>query len=223
MRKKRKILPIAAAGVLLISVIGGTTAYFLSHEDIDNTIIVGNNEISIIEDFEAPTDLTAGLNTYKKKISIENTGTTNAFVRAYVNFSDSDVAENSSIATSAPEKALVSDSDTFSDISDKLIDAGYISYSDFYNESSPVNGWQYISSDTDVTLGGYFYYETPIAPGEETTELIDTIATYFETDADIKNYNVIVYAESVQTINKDGILDYGTDYISAWTDFLARK
>lgn len=223
MKRFKNILPIATAGVLLISVLGGTAAYFLSHENVDNTITVGNNEISIIEDFDAPTKLTTGLNTYKKNVSVENTGTTNAFVRVYVNFSDSDIAEKSFIATSTPEKVSTSDSNTFSEISEKLVNAGFSTYSDFYNEADSINNWKYISIDTDSTLGGYFYYEGPIAPGEETAELIDTIATYFEAQDDIKNYDVIVYAESIQTIDKDGALDYGADYKSAWTAFLERK
>lgn len=82
-----------------------------------------------------------------------------------MNFSDSDIAEKSFIATSTPGKVSTLENDTFSEISEKLVNAGFSIYSDFYNEADSINNWRYISTDTDSTLGGYFYYEVPTAPG----------------------------------------------------------
>lgn len=225
MLRKQKITKILLPLLAIITFglgIGAFYAYFTHTRKLVNTFTIGENTISITEDFEPPKEMVKGLNTYTKKITITNTGNTDAFVRVYAAFSDSDIADNSFIASSKPKSVSVTSDATFDSVISSMENAGYKTCSDFWKEGGPSNGWIYIP-DSDSILGGYFYYSKPIIPGESTKALMDTITTWFAVENDVKDYELIVYAESVQTADKDGVSFSDVDYQKAWTEYLSRK
>lgn len=233
----KKILNIPATAFFSIcavaAVAGVAVAYLTTARGLVNKFTVGNNTIDIVEKYEPPKELTQGINTYSKKVQVENTGKTDAFVRVYAEFSDSDIANNSYVTTSAPGNVSIDSTDTADVVKSKMTAAGYKAHDEFWKEGGPDNDWVYISTDTDPLLGGYFYYTQPVKSSESegatkdnviTNPLIEKVATYFESANDVKDYEIIVYAESVQTTDKDGVEFTGNDaYKDAWTEFLTRK
>lgn len=218
---KKIVIPTICA--LTIITCGVTIAYFTSAARSNNNFTVGTNTITIDENFKPPKELKTGLNTYKKQIKIKNTGTTDAFVRVYAEFSDSDAGNCSFISSDAPSSVSIPDGTSFSDASKKLKAAGYKSHDEFWSSDGPANGWVYIPDDESDELGGYFYYTKHIAPGEKTDDLINTIATYYETADQLKDYEVIVYAESVQTVDINGETFKDSEWRNAWDEFTSRK
>lgn len=216
-----KISKLAIIGLIVaVTSVGLTVAYYSSRTRRVNKLSFGNNEISISENFVPPSELKTGMNVYKKQIQVKNTGTSVTFVRLFVDFSDGDAAKRSYIAPVKPSKVTISDGD---DIKSKMEAAGYLSYSDFWSDREAINNWVYIPEEEDVDLGGYFYYTKAIKPGESTEELIDTIATYYATADEIKEHEVLVYAESVQTMGNNGLAFMNSKYKEAWKEFLTHK
>ncbi len=216
------------AGLLALAAVGVTLAYFTSERSATNTITIGTNTIAVEEDFTPPSELQAGLNRYQKKVTIRNTGTTDAYIRVYAEFSDSDIAACSFIAATPPTSVSgIASGMELTDVTREMSAAGYSSHDVFWSDSCPAEDWVYISaSETgdDALLGGYFYYTKAVSPGYSTAALMDTVATYFADASDIKDYDIIVYAESVQTADKDGKTFTGDDaYKQAWKEFLSRK
>lgn len=221
---KKIVIPTLCA--LAVITAGVTVAYFTSAARSKNSFTIGTNTITIDENFKPPKELKTGLNTYKKQIKIKNTGTTDAFVRVYVEFSDSDAGNCSFISSNAPSSVSIPGGTSFSDASEALKSAGYKSHDEFWSTDGPTNGWAYIPDDESNEsdeLGGYFYYTKHIAPGEKTDDLINTIATYYETADQVKDYEVIVYAESVQTADINGETFEDSKWQKAWDEFTSRK
>jgi hypothetical protein len=88
-----------------------------------------------------------------------------------------------------------------------------------------------IAQSVKIAMGGWFYYTKPVAPGELTPSLFDKVFTYYVDESQVKPYDIIVYAESVQTKGIDGnLIEDGVDadgnvipaWKAAWTDFLTR-
>lgn len=222
-RVNKKIIAVTIFGLIAAATVGVVVAYFTNARKLVNKFTVGNNTISITEEFTPPKELKAGLNTYSKKVQITNTGSTDAFIRVYAEFSDSDIADRSFVAASKPSAVSIDAGTSLTDASVRLMDAGYKSHSDFWTKGGPSNDWVYIPATDSDELGGYFYYTKSVAPGDATKDLINTVATYFESADDIKDYEIIVYAESVQTADKDGVAFADDAYEDAWTEFLSRK
>ena len=218
---KKIVIPTICALAVITG--GVTVAYFTSAARSNNSFTVGTNTITIDEYFKPPKELKTGLNTYKKQIKIKNTGTTDAFIRVYAEFSDSDAGNSSFISSDAPSSVSIPEGTSFSDASKKLKAAGYKSHDEFWSTDGPANGWVYIPDDESDELGGYFYYTKRIAPGEKTDDLINTIATYYETADQLKDYEVIVYAESVQTVGINGEAFEDSEWRNAWDEFTSRK
>ena len=75
--------------------------------------------------------------------------------------------------------------------------------------------------DNWVRDGLYYYYTEPLQPGELTNPLITNVKTTFASAEDVKQYEIIVYQESVQTLDKNGEEFTGNDaYNQAWDEFL---
>lgn len=87
--------------------------------------------------------------------------------------------------------------------------------------------WTYISLSNDKTVGGYFYYEDPVLVGDTTTSLLKNVKTAFKENEE-KPYDIIVYAESVQTVSPDtdGVWKDSSktegDYEAVWRSYLLR-
>jgi len=191
--KKRSVFSILAA-VLLTALVGtgGTYAYFTYADYNANKLNVGYNEISILEDFEAPEELKQGENVYKKEIKIKNTGNVDTYVRVFLDFST---------GTSRDASFFSSDGTTFTKV-----------------DEYTVKNWDYVDEIEDASLSGYYYYLLPLAPGEETTVLLDSVKTVFANAADVEEYEIIVYAESIQTHDYDG--NEINDAKAAWKKFM---
>lgn len=206
MTKNHKIAKTIIAPVIAILIaglgIGSTAAYFRYLQTTKNALSVGENTIKITEDFVPPKEMAVGENVYKKNVAIKNTGTVPCYVRVYAGFSDSAVEDVSQLYNST-----------------EYVDAGS------YKENLP-DGWAYIEEADDPIVGdgGYYYYTEVLAPGKTTEPLFTKVKTTFATADDVQDYEIIVYAESVQTLDKDGAEFTGnTPWKSAWREFLERR
>ena len=84
--------------MICLTAVGGTAALFRAKSIVNNQLSVGYNTITIKEDFTPPKEMNTGENTYKKNVEVKNTGTVPCYVRVYVAFSDSNVADVSELS-----------------------------------------------------------------------------------------------------------------------------
>lgn len=202
MRKLKKIvsysLVTAAMGALAAGVVNmpGILAYMTDGGAITNTMTVGENEIEVVEDFQKPT-IQIGENTFRKDVKVKNTGDVPCYVRVFLEFSDDDVRNESKVSA---------DGATFYTIGE-------------FNSHLP-SGWVYVSGSSDE-LAPYYYYTSPLEVGESTPSLLKTVKTTFATQDVIEPFDIYVYAESVQTLDKYGQEFTGTNqWRSAWSEYL---
>lgn len=182
-----------------------TLAYLTNHTGATNKLTLGNVTAEIVETFNSPR-MVVGTNSYTKKIQVQNSGRVPAYARVWLQFSDCDVEGISKLSCDNGASWW-----TLSELRSHL-----------------PSGWVYVSSGT---LGGYYYYTSPVAPGGKTPTLITNVKTDFinktaDTNQTInktpRDYDVLVYAETVQQakLNGDGL---NTSYSAAWTEFLNKK
>lgn len=198
-----KLKKMAISAMLCIAVVsaGTTAAYFLHNRNTGSGLTIGQNSIEINEDFLPGKKMTAGDNVYQDNVSVKNTGNIPCYIRIYAEFSDSTVEARSSLSVNGSD---------------------FISAKE-YKDHLP-DGWTYISSDEDDVLGGYYYWTSPVEPGAKTGELFKEVKTTFETADDVKNYEIILYGESVQIKDKEGAEFTGDDaWRQAWAEFLERR
>ena len=191
------------AAVLAVAVIGigGTYAYFTYMQSLKNSFTIGTNTITVTEDFEPPKEMEPGENVFKKKVQVENTGTVPCFVRVFMDFSDSSIADISQISPDGTDYYAAAE----------------------YADHLP-DGWVYVLEEEDDSLGGYYYYTEIVEPGKQTEPLLEKVKTHFDTADQIIDYDIIVYSESVQALDKDGAEFEGNDaYRTAWTEFVERR
>lgn len=210
-------------GIVFGCIAVGTLAYLTHTRKGSHFISIGTNEISIAETYKPPKELKAGANTYQKSVKIKNIGTTSAFVRVFVDFSDYAAGSRSYFAIDKPGRVSIEDETTVEQAKEAIEAAGFLAYDDFYTADTEKNGWVYISEDEDSELGGYFYYTGIVETGKSTDELIDSVCTYFENAEIVEPYQIYVYAESVQTYDKDGNPFEESQWRDAWEEFLNRK
>lgn len=205
--KHKKLIIIISSLAIILAVVGMTLAYFTTRDTADNNITIGKNEIEISEDFTPPVLQTEDTR-YKKQINVTNTGNVDCYVRVYADFSDETIRANS----------------YFSNDADMETATYYSSDRDINNEAAYVNhlpeGWKFVPDNSSETeLAGYYYYTKPIQPGKSTdTSLFTYVETTYESLDDVKQYDIIVYAESVQVTDSNG--KKYDDYKEAWNDFL---
>ena len=177
---KKTLVSLAAGLAIAGASVAGTLAYLTDSKGLTNTISPENNEVEIHEEFNPPEELTEGVNTYKKAIRIDNTGETPAYVRVYVGFSDKKIADATTVTANGTD---------------------YYSMAEF-NAHLP-SGWEYVP-ETDNVLGGFYYYTGIVPAGTSTSNLTDTFKTTFASADDVQPFDIIVYTESVSTLDKDG-------------------
>ena len=196
-RVYKRLIFTAAALFMAALGIGGyrlVSAYFTDAETTGNTITVGTNEIKIVEDFTPP-EIHEGENRYKKTVQVENTGDVDCYIRVFSEFDDAEIRDISMISPDGKE---------------------FYSAEDYRNHLP--EGWTYLSDDI---YGPYYYYKIPVKPGEITPPLYQMIRTTFEDADDVKDYEIIVYAESIQLPDKHGSLFTGTDlWKQAWGEYV---
>ena len=199
---KKGVLILVAVILIVGAGVGSTAAYFRHAQTVNNVLSVGENTIEIAEDYAPPKEMQPGENEYKKKVTVKNTGTVPCYVRVYAGFSDSAV-ENVS--------QLYNQNGWFDATS--------------YPDNLP-NGWAFVTPADDAVVGdsGYYYYTEPLQPGKSTAPLFEKVKTTFAKAEDVQDYEIFVYAESVQTRDKDGMEFSGAEpWKDAWTEFLERK
>ena len=143
-----------------------------------------------------------GENIYKKRVAVKNTGTVPCYVRVYAGFSDSAVE----------------------DVSQLYNPNGWFDAAS-YQDNLP-DGWAFVTPADDAVVGdgGYYYYTKPLQPGKSTEPLFEKVKTTFAKAEDVQDYEIIVYAECVQTLDKVGAEFTGsTPWKSAWKEFLERR
>lgn len=189
-----------------------TLAYLGTARKKENKVTVGKGDVTVTESNWVRPQTQHMENSTEKSVAVTNTGTVPCFVRVYMEFSDSEVAGKATV---------------------KGADGNDYSWSDFESALAGATNtvsskWKYVDSDTDNNLNGYFYYTEAVAPDGITAELIKAVNTDYngnnDTDSNtdrIRSYDIIVYSETVQTVDTDGT-DYGTgnDWHTAWGRFL---
>ncbi|MCH5211708.1 MAG: hypothetical protein J1G06_01700 [Oscillospiraceae bacterium] len=208
--KRRKYILIGAA-VAAIAAAGtfGTYAYLTDMGQLNNEFTIGRNNIDIEENYNPPSELTEGDNIFTKEVQIENTGNVDCYVRVFADFSDSAVKENAFLS---PE-VLTEPDDT------RWVKA--TEYRDFLAENKDKYHWVYIPLSEDPLLGGYYYYDIPLKPGELTAYLIRSVNANFKDAKAVQDFDIIISAESVQVLDKDG--NEFPSWQECWTEFMGRR
>ncbi len=208
MRKKKLIIPVLVTAAAVLVTAGLVSAYFADAGSRENKVYVGDSVIEISEDFEPPVEQQTGDNIFKKEISVVNHGTAPCYIRVYADFSDSETRARSSFSN---------DGSSFYSASRDLSDPE--SYVSRLSQLAP--GWEFIPDSGALPLAGYYYYKTPVMPGQSTSSLFSYIRTRVEDPDQIIQYDVNVYAESCQTTDLNG--SSYTSYSEAWSGYLSRS
>lgn len=188
------VLPVLVVGLFGIKT-GITNAYFSDTDKTINTVEIGKNNIKLNNDGSVPASLNVGENIYQKEISVTNNGSVPCFVRVFMDLSDSKVKETTKFSSDGSQYWQVNE----------------------YNNHLPEN-WTY---EETGDLAGFYYYNQILEPGESTSDLIKSVNTVFNTKDDIIDYEIITYAESVQSIDKDGNPLENTDYLVAFKELVS--
>ena len=210
MKKRKGLIITGTAAVAVIAVcVGMTFSYLVSAPGaVNNEITVGYDHIEIAEEFSAPIKQEPNEATsYKKKVTVKNNGDTPCFVRVYADFSSAEIRSRSSFSFDEEGQTYYS--------AERVMKSGNF----VYEVTNSSNHWVYIPEDDSENsdIGGYYYYTEQLKAGEETPPLF----TYVKTDnhgEEVQQYDVIVYAESVQTVTKNGSNE--NDYTAVWKEFL---
>lgn len=90
-RKKLIILIVSVASFVFLGV-AVTFALLTANDSAENKLKIAETDTAIIDDFEPPSAIAPGV-TFKKTVSVQNTGKTDSFIRMKVIFSDSTAEE----------------------------------------------------------------------------------------------------------------------------------
>lgn len=173
----------------LAASVSASYALFSSWKTAENNLSVGSNEIEIEEDFVPPSKLEPDT-TFRKTVRVKNTGSVPCYVRVFADFSDSEIRDIAMFS---------SDGTNFLPVPD-------------YQANLPA-GWVYDESTC------YYYYTEPVQPGESTQALFHSVNVKFPNEQSVREFRIIVTADSVQAAGSDGVgID---DYAAAWAGFLS--
>lgn len=232
-KSKRNLFIIAA--VVAVLLVGAIIAYLMANDKKINDFVVGRGDDTVEETFNKPTKLSVGsANPFQKQVQVKNTGENPCFVRVYMDFSDSSVKGMTYFYDVTKDSESMPIFYQMDNNGDYVLDAegNKIILPDWYKANSvDTEGtenwldekWVYVS-DTDNGLYGYFYYTVPLDPDASTEDLINWVTTVFGDK--VKQFDIYVYSETVQTIGIDGT-DYGIpdatgayNWREAWTKYL---
>lgn len=207
--KKRTLIIIVAAVLVLAAATVTVYAYLQNTAQKSNEFSIGEDKAEVTESFTEPPEMHMS-DTFEKVVMVKNTGSTDEFVRVYLDFSDSRVRDNAKIVYTKNGTQTKS-------------------WSEFINDL-PAD-WAYVP-ESDATdgelLGGYFYCTKKLSAGQTTPPLMEGVQTNFaasEGDSNagnIDDFDIVVYTETVQTteIDADGTVYTDNDWKPAWRSFL---
>ncbi len=208
MRRKKIFITTAVITLAVLTVITAFAYFTKVINTRDNSVTIGYDSVEIVEEFVPPEKQTE-ITTYKKAVSVKNNGTVPCYARVYVEFSDSEICDISYFAQSETGSYYSASKDSANP--------------DSYIIHLPEN-WIFVPESEGEKLGGYYYYTKVLAPEDSTSLLFSHVKTdYTGSEIGIRQYDIIVYAESLQTVTSDSVDHSGeTDgWRTAWTEFLA--
>lgn len=153
--KKRKLLIVS--GISLLTIIGGTLAYFTTSTSIGNKFKVALYQNTIKETFESPSTWTPGTTT-EKEIVLTNTGNIDMAVRA-----------------SFTEKWVNANGEELSLKDENNNQAAIINFNENWEKAE--DGYYYYGSKSNMTVVG---------PNETTTSLISGVTFNSEIEASLE-------------------------------------
>ena len=211
---------LVASAVVLALITRLTVAYLGdTTETAKNNLNVGYADVSIVEQFDEPSELIMS-NTIAKEVKVQNNSSVRAFVRVYAEFSDSEIAKQAKVEYKGKKYS-------WDDFKTKL---NYESPSNLPEDKDLVDsGWRYVPPDDSSGLGGYFYYiqslraykaatgESAEVTGGITEPLFDSVVIDYQKYGEDAEHNVvvqdssnidrivplemIVYSELIQTVD----------------------
>lgn len=199
MKKINILLVCTLLVITLISILPSTLMYLTNADIANNNTSMGYNQVTIVENFPDPPKLTAGVNEYTKGIKVQNTGTTEAFVRVRIAFSSKEAKDATTFKGSGGR------------------------YYDIDNLTVTPPLWKKTNNNELKKYGDYFYFTQILKPGVVSPSLTSVVRTYFENADDVVPYDIYVYAESIQVYDKDGNKYSSNQYEAAWLEYLKRK
>lgn len=172
--KKKKVFVITIA--LIVGIIGTAATFAIitaTAGTVTNSFQTAKVTTEIEEEFEG--EIKAG-STVKKNPSVKNTGISDVFVRARI-----------TVSPEQTEVMLLNGTWSGTAFSErgKAVD-GIATERTLYDPDSNGIGW-YQGTD------GWFYYSSPVAPGQNTENLFDAVKLGDVT----KNFDITVYQEAV--------------------------
>ena len=216
-RRLRGSLTVLFLAVLLLSGSFYTArALFSDGETVQNGLDPGEDKVEIEEDFDPPKKPSEGVNVFKKTVMVRNSGNTDAFVRVFLRFSDQSVAAVSGLSADGSHYYSACEGGRPAEVSEK--ESGILSES--YTRHLPEN-WAYVPAE-DGILGGYLYYTGILRPGQSTPALVKKVRTWFASQEAVRPFDILVYVESIQTLDGSGQPFGPEEWRQAWTAFLQK-
>ena len=202
---KRIIIPVFAflAALAVFLNFGGAelvAAYFTDRDATHNIYTTSENTSTVEEKFTPPPELHPGENVIEKVVNVKNTGNIPCYARVFLEFKDPEIAAKSVISG----------------------DGGKTWYSlDEYKKNLP-EGWVY---EDDAQFGPYFYYTKAInVNGQAENPLITNIKVTFAQDYEIRDFDVLVREDTVQTRDRLGQEPKGENkWKTIWTEYLKKS
>jgi alternate signal-mediated exported protein len=197
MRRVKKSLPaIALAAVLLITVIGGTFAYFSQTDTADNYISVKDYNSRLEENFDPPPDGLTPEIEVAKEVGVRNTGEIPMIVRmTYTEYWDA--VENAGLVLADPD--------------------GDDMYNGDADNSSLVRKWAGTGATGWLYGGdGYYYYMDVLAPGDVTDLFITAIELKDAAVVNTTLYSVTIWDDSADDfVTTTGLTEAAKDALIA--------
>lgn len=185
---------------------GATQAYLTYKRSVMNNFRVGYNEITVTEEYDPPDEIVPDeVTEFRKNIQIKNTGKVPCYVRVRMEYSDSDMKK----------------------FCTNILNGNYIKADDYTNEIERISNGDWIYSDDD----NCYYYTKILEKDKKTSLLLDKVQILVPKaeEGKLKEFEIYVYAESIQTMinieNSDGsiVAREAEDYMEAWNQILGKE
>ncbi len=174
----RMVCSMAVAAALCALALTGaadlSTAYLHDQDSVNNALVIGTVDPSVVETFED------GTGTTKKDVTIQNGGNAPVYIRALPLIYWEDPTSGSVLA----DKPVAETPGASGDYD--------------YTMTGPAEGWS-LGND------GYYYYTTPVQPGDATSKLIETLTDKNTNSA--RRLVVDIIAQAVQASPAEAVTE----------------